>query len=184
MADKPPPDITPEVLEAVIKASKDWEAAKGAISRPLTGIDPEVLQALVRNLNEIRHAQAALAGGIPPSFPPTLGAGFGRLTENYPEPTSDVLRDEYPFVQKLGADEREIVKKWIANHWREPVICPISKDDKWVLLDEIVQAPLATAVLPPTVKHRVYPFIAMMCEGCGYTMLVNAVKVGVVSHNG
>jgi hypothetical protein len=66
----------------------------------------------------------------------------------------------------------EKAKQWFEAHWKEPLKCPISGDDKWTVAPHYIL--LSAGAAPP-----IYPYVQVTCNGCGYALLFNAVQMGL-----
>ena len=80
---------------------------------------------------------------------------------------------------KLTQEERETARKWLKAEWKSWA-CPFSGHTNWELGDTLVQT-TAFAGGGLVVGGPVYPMIIIICSGCGNTVLINAIKAGVVS---
>ena len=80
---------------------------------------------------------------------------------------------------KLSSKEREKAQAWIREHWKN-WRCPFSGDTDWKLGEH-----LARVNIPRDgglgISSEYYPYLAVMCSGCGYTVFINAVVVGIMS---
>ena len=80
-----------------------------------------------------------------------------------------------PITGKLTPDEYIRAKAYLNSIWKNWQ-CPVSLDLNWELADTVGAVPNFGGPLWPTV----YPYLIVMCTGCGYTVFVNAVKAGIV----
>ncbi len=81
----------------------------------------------------------------------------------------------------LSADEKKTVETWLRDKWLEQnLACPISGHQEWVIADHVIQTPIyiekGFIVGGPT-----YPHVFVVCGGCGYTLLFNAVMLGITT---
>ncbi len=67
-------------------------------------------------------------------------------------------------------------KAWFEIHWKDPVQCPVCRTEKWTI--GAYYAVMQTAV-PPNPLAPVLPYIQVQCNECAYTMLFNAVAMGL-----
>lgn len=79
----------------------------------------------------------------------------------------------------LSASEMDAAIKWLTSLNKETPTCPLCKNQNWVVGERMVRV---SAILPTFQHHATvsfYPFITVMCARCGYTMLMNAVPMGL-----
>ena len=71
------------------------------------------------------------------------------------------------------------VNAWLDEHWKGKRACPVCDNNQWGLGGEIAEIRTfhGGAVLG---AGGVYPLISVNCETCGYTMLFNALVVGLL----
>jgi len=80
---------------------------------------------------------------------------------------------------QLTPEELGRAQVWLSTHWTNP-ICPFHGPTNWEV-GGIVGQVLAFTGGGLTVGGPVYPFIVVSCSICGYSVLVNALKVGIIS---
>ena len=78
-------------------------------------------------------------------------------------------------AQKL--QQREAAHRWIKEKWTLPENCPLCGTIDWTILDLSELRQYAPGYVSPVV----YPVIPVMCDNCGYTRLLNAVKAGIIA---
>ncbi|HCE4792025.1 TPA: hypothetical protein NKQ44_004442 [Vibrio parahaemolyticus] len=62
--------------------------------------------------------------------------------------------------------------------------CPMCKGDKgWGVLDKIVEFPEYT-ISKSSGQSTVLPVIPVTCKNCGYTVVINAITIGLVDSSG
>lgn len=61
--------------------------------------------------------------------------------------------------------------------------CPVSNDNNWILGDYLVHTPNHSGQYP-AVGGPYYLYLPITCQTCGYTMLFNAVVVGLIPAGG
>lgn len=68
---------------------------------------------------------------------------------------------------------------WIDEHWKGKKACPICENTKWLVGDAAgeVRAMPENARL---VSGSKYPLVLVTCQVCGYTLLFNAIVIGLV----
>ena len=77
---------------------------------------------------------------------------------------------------RLTEAENTQVTQWFQDHWKFQPKCPISGDNNWRIGERVVDL----------VSHQevsialTYPKVPVMCMTCGYTLLFNAVVMGIV----
>jgi predicted nucleic-acid-binding Zn-ribbon protein len=78
---------------------------------------------------------------------------------------------EVPVIQTFNQAVKQIESKWKDHS------CPICTNKEWLISTRIWKfAEYETA-------ESIMPFIAMMCQNCNYTILFNAIGLGVVEKN-
>lgn len=81
----------------------------------------------------------------------------------------------------LNEGEKKWAQRWIDAKWNRTRECPISGHRDWLLADRLVQLQTATPGIGLDLAAPVYPNVALICKGCGYTLLFNAVLMRMVS---
>lgn len=79
---------------------------------------------------------------------------------------------------KLSPQDVEKVRNWLRDHWKNWA-CPFSHDTNWELGGSLAQAPLFSSG-NIVVGGPVYPYVVISCSSCGYTVLINAIKIGIL----
>lgn len=79
----------------------------------------------------------------------------------------------------LSEAEQAKAKAWIARFWNNFQGCPICGRKEWQLAGNLVNLHIAYPDAALTVGGPVYPQALLICETCGYTMLFNAVMMGL-----
>src|ERR1700722_4647569 len=79
---------------------------------------------------------------------------------------------------RLTSEDEAKAREWFATHWKSDLICPICGSDQWHTIPHVVTLPrlAGDGLLPGTVT---YPQLAVMSVPCGYTLLFNAVVMGI-----
>ena len=78
---------------------------------------------------------------------------------------------------KLSEAEQQLAQKWVKERWKNWA-CPFSGDTDWDLGPHVVESrPFSGGGIK--VGGPVYPHLVLTCRGCGYTVLINAMKVGI-----
>jgi hypothetical protein len=83
-------------------------------------------------------------------------------------------------TNKLSEDEKERVKAWLREKWRNPAICPICGSKEWLVGDHLVQPITMGKDRGLQLGGISYPQVMVISPTCGYTMFLNAVVVGLV----
>ena len=84
---------------------------------------------------------------------------------------------------QITSDDKRRVEDWLKDNWIVATkACPISGHNDWIIGDHIVQ-PNTYAGGGLSVGGTGYPMVMLICNGCGYTMYFNAVKLGLVAGN-
>jgi predicted nucleic-acid-binding Zn-ribbon protein len=71
------------------------------------------------------------------------------------------------------------INNWMKENWKGSRICPICNNTQWSAsesLAELRQFDKGNLV----VGGKVYPLLVLICKTCGYTLLFNAIKTGLV----
>ena len=79
---------------------------------------------------------------------------------------------------KLSESEQKLAQEWVKKHWKNWA-CPFSGDTDWDLGQYIAEA-RAFSGGGLNVGGPVYPYLVLTCKSCGYTVLLNAMKVGIL----
>jgi hypothetical protein len=89
------------------------------------------------------------------------------------------------FLGKLSPDEKDVVVAWLAAHWNRTE-CPFHVGPtQWEIGDAIATQAFAGkgGGVPGSgfqFGSPTYPLIVLTCAICGYTVLLNAIKLGIV----
>lgn len=67
---------------------------------------------------------------------------------------------------------------WIDEHWTGQKTCPICQNTRWGVADTVGEVQMTT--LKGDLTGRVCPLVIVTCQTCGYTLLLNAVVVGLI----
>jgi hypothetical protein len=71
------------------------------------------------------------------------------------------------------------IRAWLDKQpWEGP--CPVCGTSRWTLGEDLLQVLPLSPLGEPPISGRVYPFFALLCSECGYTMLFNAVVAGLL----
>lgn len=90
------------------------------------------------------------------------------------------MADETPSSTELSAAQREHLWNWVVRHVGGNPVCPICKSENWVVAEDLV-APVRMS--PKGGYHfggGAYPMAQLISVECGYTMVFNAVVVGLI----
>ena len=80
---------------------------------------------------------------------------------------------------KLTEDEFLLARRWVKEHWRN-YSCPFSGDTNWDIGRYITETRKFSGG-SLDLYGPVYPFLVVTCKGCGYSVLLNAIKIGILS---
>ena len=84
-----------------------------------------------------------------------------------------------PDVQgKLSPAEISHIHNWMAHHHRGVPTCPICRQQSWFVTDYVGQSlifPMHTRM----VSDNAFPYVAVACTVCGYTMFLSAIILGL-----
>ena len=80
----------------------------------------------------------------------------------------------------LSSEELSFVQGRLATYWQAAaVLCPVSRDNNWLVLPVVVVPPRRDTGIPPPYEEINYPTVPVMCNTCGYMMYFNAVLLGL-----
>jgi predicted nucleic-acid-binding Zn-ribbon protein len=79
---------------------------------------------------------------------------------------------------KLSPEEKKKITDWLQKRWKESPKCPISGDDDWAIGDHAI-TPVIMGKQGGIFGDVGYPHIMLICKTCGYTILFNAVMMGI-----
>jgi len=82
--------------------------------------------------------------------------------------------------QRLTKEQKELVKDYLVKNWPSPRTCPISGHTDWTIVDHLISPAVYTQGGMQVVGGSAYPQVMVVCQGCGYTVYFNAVKMGIV----
>jgi len=75
--------------------------------------------------------------------------------------------------------DRQKVVAWLNEQWGGPKVCPVCGHNDWAILERVWEArEYRKGGL--VVGGEILPLISIMCNVCGYTMMFNAIAVGLV----
>ena len=83
-----------------------------------------------------------------------------------------------PQPSELKIDKKQ-AQEWLSEKWTAPTVCPISGDNNWAIADDFVQ-PMRYTGGGLTIGGPGYPVVMVICATCGYTLLFNAVVMGLL----
>ena len=83
---------------------------------------------------------------------------------------------------RFSDDEKSVISDWLAKNWTRNRTCPISGHNQWTFADYLVTAPVHSGM--SYLGGPSYPAVLVTCDNCGYTMLFNAVIMGIVAGEG
>lgn len=81
------------------------------------------------------------------------------------------------YTGKLTEAEASLAQEWLRQKWGNPK-CPFSGHRDWEIGEVLAAAKPYALTFSPNVPT--YPYIVVMCRGCGYSAFVNAILAGVV----
>ena len=71
---------------------------------------------------------------------------------------------------------------WIDEHWTGQKACPICENTRWGVADLIGEVQMTT--LNGDLTGKAYPLVIVTCQTCGYTVLLNALVIGLIERRG
>lgn len=89
-----------------------------------------------------------------------------------------VTDDTKPSPTDLSPEQKEKVRQWLTDHWTTPA-CPFHGPTTWQIggiVGQISGYSKGALVL----GGQVYPSIVLICNQCGYEVLINAIRAGIV----
>ena len=83
--------------------------------------------------------------------------------------------------EKLQNLDTKKVNAWLDEHWKGNRACPICQDNHWGVGADLVEIRNfhGKSRLNPG-PEAIYPLVAVVCDTCSYTMLFNAILIGLV----
>lgn len=75
--------------------------------------------------------------------------------------------------------DREKVSAWIDEHWKGQRKCPICENSRWSI-GEVVGEVQQMHVNRRLLGESLYPLVVVTCAVCGYTLMFNAVVIGLL----
>ncbi len=81
-----------------------------------------------------------------------------------------------PRTARLTQDQLEKARDWIVEKWKTPN-CPFHGPTEWQIGELLAGVPSLTPVGGPNL-NKVYPSLVLICQTCGYAVLVNAIAMG------
>jgi hypothetical protein len=85
--------------------------------------------------------------------------------------------------QPFGPDEKEALRQqaitWLNQHWLEPRMCPICHTRIWAVNDPII-VDVYSGPERRLLGGPAYVFVPVACSTCAYTMMFNAVQMGLI----
>jgi hypothetical protein len=96
---------------------------------------------------------------------------------------SDSLQSRPSSVVELGKlpdkhlGEKRIRRKF-AEFWHDPVICPVCQSDDWTFGQTLTHLFHLSDLSKEMIEA--YPVIHVVCEKCGYLMLFDATRLGLL----
>ena len=79
----------------------------------------------------------------------------------------------------LTDEQKTLVGVWLDTHWTD-FSCPFHQGETTWNLGDLIGSVPAHAPTGSVAPAKVYPSIVLVCNICGFTVLINALKVGVV----
>ncbi len=75
--------------------------------------------------------------------------------------------------------DREKVVAWLKEKWKVPTVCPVCGHNNWNILAQAWEAREYHGG-PMMARTKLLPFVSVMCNFCGHTLLFNAIALDVV----
>jgi hypothetical protein len=79
----------------------------------------------------------------------------------------------------MTAKETADALVWLNAHWPNK-ICPFHGPTNWEIGDSMIMTLPYTGAGIMLGGGPTYPFVVVTCGQCGYTVLVNAIKMGIL----
>lgn len=67
---------------------------------------------------------------------------------------------------------------WIDEHWKGQKTCPLCANTRWGVADLVGEVQMTT--LTGDLTGQAYPLVIVTCQTCGYTLLLNALVIGLI----
>ncbi len=77
----------------------------------------------------------------------------------------------------LSIDQDEVIE-WLNEKWQGEKNCPLCGENNWNIGEQAGKLPLYYR--SPVVGGPGYPLVVITCNHCGYTLLFNALFMGLV----
>jgi hypothetical protein len=87
----------------------------------------------------------------------------------------------FPDPGKLTEQDKKRVIKYLTErgfHLRS--ICPVCASQEWFIGDHLVMPPVLTPNVGLSIGGPGYPLAMVISKGCGYTLFINAVILGLM----
>ena len=83
---------------------------------------------------------------------------------------------------KLTAEQAKKVLDYIIQKTENnPIVCPICRNEQWKLNDILTETrEFNDDKIPMGPELQVMPFVSIICNNCGHTLLINAIRAGIV----
>jgi hypothetical protein len=80
---------------------------------------------------------------------------------------------------RLSPAEIQYVLAYLSRMPGGVPVCPVSRHQSWGVAEYVGQAVVYPVNAARWLPETAYPFVMIICTGCGYTMLFNAVQLGL-----
>jgi hypothetical protein len=88
-----------------------------------------------------------------------------------------------PEKARLSQRERDVAEAFIRERWTNP-LCPFHGPTTWEFDETLAEVRPYYGPGQTILGGGAWPLISVMCGTCGYTVLLNAIKAGVLTKAG
>lgn len=83
--------------------------------------------------------------------------------------------------ERRRKDESSKALKWLADHWTQSRTCPICGHTAWSVGQILEIREFNNGNLVIGGDSQITPLSPVMCQNCGYTFFMNAIRSGAIS---
>ena len=81
----------------------------------------------------------------------------------------------------LTDSQQDAILNALENVMKGPIVCPLSKDSDWQVQNHLAMIP-ATDDATVALSGTSFPTAVLLCQNCGYTLLVNLYSLGLAEY--
>ncbi|MCZ7584476.1 MAG: hypothetical protein M5R36_14655 [Deltaproteobacteria bacterium] len=83
---------------------------------------------------------------------------------------------------KLDKQQQENLLRKLDDLWPQPRKCPVCANSSWETTDTVFET-REFAGSGFSTRVQIYPTIFVLCDRCGYSMAMNAIKLGILDND-